>query len=94
VSEESRLDRIEQKLDKMAEAIVSLARMEERMTNLFSRMNSYEDRQHDIEERVYEVEKSSGTNNQTLRFIERIFWIIVSSGVATAFWIMRSGGNG
>jgi len=77
----------------MAEAIVSLARMEERMTNLFSRMNSYEDRQHDVEGRVSEVEKNVGTNGQALRFAERLFWIVVSGAVATAFWLMR-GGNG
>jgi len=88
--DESRLDRIEKKLDKMAEAIVSLARMEERMITLFSRMDRYEEQQNEVEHRLTVVEKSSGSNGQTLRFVERLFWIVVSGAVATAFWFMRS----
>ena len=88
--DEGRLDRIEKKLDKMAEAIVSLARMEERMITLFSRMDRYEEQQDDVEHRLAVVEKSTGSNGQTLRFVERLFWIVVSGAVATAFWFMRS----
>ena len=44
MSEEQRLDRIEQKLDKLADAVVSLARMEERMLTLFKRMDSHDTR--------------------------------------------------
>lgn len=88
--DEGRLDRIEKKLDKMAEAIVSLARMEERMITLFSRMDRYEEQQDEVEHRLSVVEKSAGSNGQTLRFVERLFWIVVSGAVATAFWFMRS----
>jgi len=88
--DEGRLDRIEKKLDKMAEAIVSLARMEERMITLFSRMDRYEEQQENVEQRLNLVEKMSGRNGQTLRFVERLFWIVVSGAVATAFWFMRS----
>jgi len=87
---EKRLDRIEQKLDKMADAIVSLARMEERMTSLFRRMDTYDEDQRDLLDRVEAVERSTGSNGQTLRFVERLFWIVVSGAVATAFWFMRS----
>ena len=88
--DEGRLDRIEKKLDKMAEAIVSLARMEERMITLFSRMDRYEEQQENVEQRLTVVEKMSGSNGQALRFVERLFWIVVSGAVATAFWFMRS----
>jgi len=83
--DDSRLDRMEKKLDTMAEAIVSLARMEERMVTLFKRMDTYDNAQSDISSRVNKLERSVGTNGQTLRFAERVFWIILSAGVAYAF---------
>ena len=82
---EERLDRIEKKLDTMAEAIVSLARMEERMVTLFKRMDSYDTAQADISSRLNKLERSVGSNGQMLRFAERVFWIVVSAGVAYLF---------
>lgn len=79
---EDRLTRIENKLDTMAEAIVSLARMEERMVTLFKRMDTYDTAQGEISKRVGTLEKNVGSNGQTLRFAERIFWIAVSAIVA------------
>lgn len=84
-----RLDRIEKKLDTMAEAIVSLARMEERMVTLFKRMDTYDNAQTDITDRVNKLERSVGTNGQTLRFAERLFWIVASAGVA---YVLAQGG--
>ena len=88
---DDRLDRIEKKLDTMAEAIVSLARMEERMVTLFKRMDSYDTEQSDLEKRISEIEKSVGTNGQTLRFAERLFWIVTAGGVG---WIFANTGVG
>lgn len=88
---DDRLDRIEKKLDTMAEAIVSLARMEERMVTLFKRMDSYDTEQSDLEKRISEIEKSVGTNGQTLRFAERLFWIVAAGGVG---WIFANTGVG
>lgn len=82
---EERLDRIEKKLDTMAEAIVSLARMEERMVTLFKRMDNYDTAQADISTRLNKLERSVGSNGQMLRFAERVFWIVVSAGVAYLF---------
>jgi hypothetical protein len=87
--QEKRFDRIEEKLDKLAEAIVSLARMEERMVTLFRRMDVYDGHQENMENRIFSVEKRVGTNGQTLRFAERLFWILVSGAVATVFFYMR-----
>jgi len=86
---EDRLSRIENKLDKLAEAVVSLARMEERMITLFNRMDKYEERQGDLEERIEGVEKSAIKNNHTLRFAERIFWVVITAAVSTGFWYLR-----
>ena len=91
MSEEQRLERIEKKLDQMSEAIVSLARMEERMVTLFRRMDAYDDRQSEMGKRVETLEKRQGINGQTLRFAERLFWIIAAAGISYIFYAMRSG---
>ena len=85
MSEDAWRDRMEKKLDSMAEAIVSLARMEERMVTLFRRMDAYDDKQAEITKQVNTLEKNVGGNGQMLRFAERVFWIVVTAGVAFAF---------
>lgn len=88
--EEKRLERIEKKLDEMSEAIVSLARMEERMVTLFKRMDSYDDAQDKLSDRVTKIEKVSGADGVTLRFLERIFWIVATAGI-TAYVVSHMG---
>jgi hypothetical protein len=87
--DESRLHRIENKLDKLAEAVVSLARMEERMVTLFNRMERYEGRQEGLEARIDEVETANIKNGATLRFAERVFWIVATAAISTGFWYLR-----
>ena len=89
MQEDQRLSRIENKLDKLSEAVVQLARMEERLVTLFNRMNKYEEKQDELEDRVDDIAGSVSTNGQTLRFAERVFWIIVTGAVSTAFWYFR-----
>ena len=74
--------RFENKLDKLSEAVVSLARMEERLITIFNRLEK-------IEQRVDDIELVSRTSKHTLRYMERVFWIVTSAGVATAFWYLR-----
>ena len=88
--DEKRLERIEQKLDEMSKAIVSLARMEERMVTLFKRMDTYDDAQDKLAERVSKIEKVSGADGVTLRFLERIFWIVATAGI-TAYVVSNMG---
>jgi light-regulated signal transduction histidine kinase (bacteriophytochrome) len=90
MADEKRLERIEQKLDDMSKAIVSLARMEERMVTLFKRMDSYDDAQDKLSDRVAKIEKVSGADGVTLRFLERIFWIVVTAAV-TAYVVTHMG---
>lgn len=86
---EQRLSRIEEKLDKLSEAVVSLARIEERMVTLFNRMNKYEDQQGVLDEKIDKVSEKVTKNGQTLRFAERIFWVIVTAAISTGFWYIR-----
>ena len=90
MADEKRLERIEQKLDEMSKAIVSLARMEERMITLFKRMDSYDDEQTRMSDRLSKVEKVSGADGVTLRFLERIFWIVATAGI-TAYVVSHMG---
>ena len=87
--DESRLQRIENKLDKLAEAVVSLARMEERMVTLFNQMGKDEQRQEGLEKRIDEVEEINIKNGATLRFAERVFWVVVTAAISTGFWYLR-----
>jgi hypothetical protein len=87
---DARLERIEKKLDEMGEAIIALARMEERMVSLFKRMDNYDKSQARSTERLDKLEKIQGVNGQTLRFAERVFWIIISAAVGYLFFKMRN----
>ena len=89
MSDEQRLERIERKLDSVSDAIVALARVEERMIGVFARIDNL-DVQHDKNSgRITILEGSVGSNGQALRFAERLFWIIVSAGIAFAFAKMK-----
>jgi len=86
---ENRLHRIELKLDKLAEAVVQLARMEERLVTLFNRMDSWETRQLKIESRVDDLKLEVRNNRSVVMFGERLFWIVLTAGIGTAFWLLR-----
>jgi hypothetical protein len=85
MSDDARLERIENKLDQVGDAIVALARMEERMITLFKRMDALDADQSSHNRRLTLVESRVGSNGQALRFAERVFWIVVTAGVALAF---------
>lgn len=88
MADEARLARIEEKLDRLSEAVVALARIEERMITLFNRSDLVESRMERLSERVNALEKTAAS----VRFGERLFWIIVTVGVgAAASWLGRGG---
>jgi len=88
---DDRLERIERKLDEVGQAIVALARMEERMVTLFRRMDNYDAGHKELVTRVGKLERSAGISGQTLRFAERLFWIIAAGGIAL-MWNNFGGG--
>jgi hypothetical protein len=90
MTDEARLERIERKLDEVGQAIVALARMEERMITLFKRMDKLDQEQSNHGRRLQLVEGRVGTNGRTLRFAERVFWIVVSAGIAYIFTTMSN----
>lgn len=85
MSGEQRLDRIEAKLDDVGKALVALARLDERMVTLFNRMDSLDRQQTAHGGWIKDLESASGANSNSLRFAERIFWIVLAAGAAFAF---------
>ena len=92
MSDDHRLERIENKLDEVGRAIIALARIEERMITLFKRMDSLDAEQSSQNRRLTLVENRVGSNGQSLRFAERLFWIVATAAVGLVFYKMRSGG--
>ena len=74
---DERLTRIEDKLDKLSNAVVTLARMEERMITLFK-------------DRVRKLDEISASRGHALRFMERIWWIVLTAAVGAGFVYMRT----
>lgn len=89
MSDDPRLERIENKLDEVGKAIVALARMEERMITLFKRMDTLDADQTAQGRRLTLVESKVVNNGQALRFAERVFWIVATAGVGYLFFLLR-----
>ena len=83
--DDARLERIEVKLDTVGEALVALARLDERMITLFKRMQTLDDQQSDQSNRLVKLEGNVGSNGASLRFAERVFWIVLAAVVTFAF---------
>tara|TARA_R110000782_G_C14749923_1_gene407041 strand:+ start:662 stop:931 length:270 start_codon:yes stop_codon:yes gene_type:complete len=81
MADDARLARIEDKLDQMGAAIVALARVEERMVTLFNRLDVIDKERVEQANRLQAVEEKTGNNGQSLRFAERLFWIVVAASV-------------
>ncbi len=80
-----RLERIEAKLDEMAKAIIALARVEERLVTLFNRLDTIDKDRAAQVKRLQAVEEKTSNNGQSLRFAERVFWIVIAAGITYAF---------
>jgi hypothetical protein len=83
---EQRLKRIEIKLDEVGKAIVALARVEERVLAILKRMDVHQSEISTLDDRVAKLELNAGKNGQALRFAERCFWIVATSGVGYLFF--------
>lgn len=83
--DDARLARIETKLDSVAEALVALARLDEKTITLFRRMDTLDDQQTQQSNRLVTLEGSVGSNGASLRFAERVFWIVLAAVVTFAF---------
>jgi len=77
-----RLDRIEAKIDKLSETVVSLARVEEKVIALDKEAVRTNERLDKIDNRLEQVEERAGSNDVTVKVVNKVFWILLASVAA------------
>jgi archaellum component FlaC len=88
-----RLDRIEEKIDKLVEAIISIARAEEKIITLSSFSKQQGRQIQDLINRIEELEVSVATNTNTVRLVNRTFWLVMSSAITAIVAMMFMNSN-
>jgi archaellum component FlaC len=88
-----RLDRIEEKIDKLVEAIISIARAEEKIITLSSFSKQQGRQIQDLINRIEELEVSVATNTNTVRLVNRTFWLVMSSAITAIIAMMFMNSN-
>ena len=85
---DNRLDRIEEKIDKLVEAIISIARAEEKIITLSSFSKQQARQIQDLINRIEELEISVAKNSNTVRLVNRTFWLVISSAITAIVAMM------
>ena len=90
MSEDSRLDRIENKIDKLSEAMITVARAEEKLISMEQKYASQYDRMNKFSAKLDELEKLVTQNAVTVNTINKLFWvaIIAMSGAIASSILM------
>jgi uncharacterized coiled-coil protein SlyX len=84
-----RLNRIEVKLDKLTEAMTMIARVDEKLVAGNQRIDRLEFRMDEQEADIDNLKGEVRSNNQTVKAVERLFWLAVSGGVGFIAYGMR-----
>jgi archaellum component FlaC len=90
---DNRLDRIEEKIDKLAEAIISIARAEEKIITLSSFSKQQAKQIQNLINRIEELEVSVAKNTNTVRLVNRTFWLVMSSAITAIVAMMFMNSN-
>ena len=90
---DNRLDRIEEKIDKLVEAIISIARAEEKIITLSSFSKQQAKQIQDLINRIEELEVSVAKNTNTVRLVNRTFWLVTSSAITAIVAMMFMNSN-
>ena len=90
---DNRLDRIEEKIDKLVEAIISIARAEEKIITLSSFSKQQAKQIQDLINRIEELEVSVAKNSNTVRLVNRTFWLVTSSAITAIVAMMFMNSN-
>lgn len=80
-SQNTRLDRIEEKIDKLSEAMISLARAEEKLIAMEQKYASQYDRMNRFSEKLDGIEKLVQDNSRTVSLIEKLVGAAVLAAV-------------
>ena len=86
MTDDLRLNRIEEKIDKLSDAMVAIARTEEKLTGMEQKYSAQYDRMNRFSEKLDSLEKVTTENAQTVTTINKLFWIAliaVAGAIAT-----------
>jgi len=86
---ERRLERVEMKIDRLSETLVMMARVEERLTTVLKQQERFIARLDNMERRMEDVEIEININKKFVGGAERLAWILLTSGIAAAFFLLR-----
>jgi predicted nucleic acid-binding Zn-ribbon protein len=78
---ESRLDRIEEKIDKLADAMISLARAEEKILALQGDHENMRDRLNKLSIKLDEIQQSVDKNAHTVSIINKVVYAAMVAAV-------------
>jgi predicted nucleic acid-binding Zn-ribbon protein len=78
---ESRLDRIEEKIDKLADAMISLARAEEKILALQGDHENTRDRLNKLSVKLDEIQQSVDRNAHTVSIINKVVYAAMVAAV-------------
>ena len=79
---ETRLDRIEQKIDKLADAMISLARAEEKIVALQVDHDNMRDRMNKLSVKLDEIQQSVDKNAHTVSIINKVVYAAMVAAVS------------
>lgn len=89
-TDETRLNRIEEKIDKLSEAMISIARAEEKLVNMESKYAAQYDRMNAFSRKLDHIEVKVTENAQTVNIINKLFWVAIvaiSGSIAAQLWM-------
>lgn len=89
MSDDQRFDRLEQKIDKLTDAVTKIVRVEEQLISNNKRLDRVEVRVDKNENDIDNVAKIVRENTSVAKFSEKLFWIIATGAISTAFWLLR-----
>lgn len=80
-SQNTRLDRIEEKIDRLSDAMISLARAEEKLIAMEQKYASQYDRMNRFSEKLDTIERMVTDNSRTVSIIEKLVGAAVLAAV-------------
>lgn len=80
-SQNTRLDRIEEKIDRLSDAMISLARAEEKLIAMEQKYASQYDRMNRFSEKLDTIERMVQDNSRTVSIIEKLVGAAVLAAV-------------
>jgi len=89
-TQNSRLDRIEEKIDKLSDAMISLARAEEKLIAIEKNNHANYDRMNRFSQKLDSIEDKVNDNARTIDVIKKTFWLVLGSvfvGLASQYFM-------